>query len=77
MRATVPLVTPDDWKQARRSVGLTLPFYGQYPLAEEPLTTEDWERVWLAHQGFRAQLRLIVAKARKRAKAQSPTLPKP
>ncbi len=35
------------------------------------LTAEDWEVIWIAYQGFRAQVNLIVQRARERAEDAS------
>jgi hypothetical protein len=36
------------------------------PLVNEPLTADDWAAVWIAYQGFLAQIHLIVERAQER-----------
>lgn len=40
-------------------------------LADEPLTVDDWRKVWEAYKSFRAALRQIVFEARLRRIEQS------
>jgi hypothetical protein len=40
------------------------------PLINEPLTKDDWAAVYIAYQGFQAQIKLIVARAQERAEME-------
>lgn len=40
------------------------------PLIDEPLTADDWQRIWHARQGFLATVRQVVCEARLREETQ-------
>lgn len=55
----------------KRRVIATLPLERRHRLlSERPLTKEDWRAVWLAYQGFLAQVTLIADEAERRAERQ-------
>lgn len=56
-----------DWRAEANELGIGHTVMGHRPLADEPLTAEQWGEVYRAYLAFQAHVRFIVLEARRLA----------
>ena len=63
------------WREEAKRLGIPI-VVAHRLLANAPLTTNDWQAVYIAYQGFLAQVRLIVAQSRNKTEFAPGYVPK-